>query len=411
VARRVLMIAYHFPPLRGSSGIQRTLRFAQHLPSNGWDPIVVSAHPRAYPSTGEDQLRDIPASVPVYRAFALDTARHLAIGGRYPDWLARPDRWWTWWFGAVPAALRAIRRYRPDVIWSTYPIATAHRIGLTLHRLTGLPWVADFRDSMTEDHYPRDPVVRAAYRRIEGATIARCARAVFTTPGAVRMYRDRYPEIPAVRYQVIENGYDETTFSGVAKSVATGPEGATVLLHSGLVYPQERDPRMLFRALANLKARGAITPATLRVVLRAGGHDDFLGEAIRSAGVGDIVELRPAIGYREALAEMLGAQGLLILQGSGCNHQIPAKVYEYLRAGRPILGLTDPAGDTAGVLRSAGVDTLAPLDDPQAIEQMLVSFVERVRAGRAPVASTAAVAMHSREHKARELAGLLDTLV
>jgi len=165
------------------------------------------------------------------------------------------------------------------------------------------------------------------------------------------------------------------------------------------------------RSTRSCSPKNEITPATLRVVLRAGGQDDFLGEAIRSAGVGDIVELRPAIGYREALAEMLGAQGLLILQGSGCNHQIPAKVYEYLRAGRPILGLTDPAGDTAGVLRSAGVDTLAPLDDPHAIEQMLVSFVEQVRAGRAPVASAAAVAMHSREHKARELAGLLDTLV
>ena len=39
--KKVLMIAYHFPPLAGSSGIQRTLRFAQQLPERGWQPIVL----------------------------------------------------------------------------------------------------------------------------------------------------------------------------------------------------------------------------------------------------------------------------------------------------------------------------------------------------------------------------------
>ena len=38
--KRILMIAYHFPPLTGSSGIQRTLRFVQHLPAFGWQPSV-----------------------------------------------------------------------------------------------------------------------------------------------------------------------------------------------------------------------------------------------------------------------------------------------------------------------------------------------------------------------------------
>ena len=40
--KRVLMVAYHFPPLAGSSGIQRTLRFVQHLPALGWQPLVLN---------------------------------------------------------------------------------------------------------------------------------------------------------------------------------------------------------------------------------------------------------------------------------------------------------------------------------------------------------------------------------
>jgi len=30
--KRILMIAFHYPPLRGSSGIQRTLKFSRYLP-------------------------------------------------------------------------------------------------------------------------------------------------------------------------------------------------------------------------------------------------------------------------------------------------------------------------------------------------------------------------------------------
>ena len=55
---------------------------------------------------------------------------------------ALPDRWTSWFWGAVPAGLSLIRRYKPRVLWSTFPIATSHLIALTLHRLTGIAWVA-----------------------------------------------------------------------------------------------------------------------------------------------------------------------------------------------------------------------------------------------------------------------------
>lgn len=87
--------------------------------------MVLSAHPRAYANSGDNQLCDIPSDVVVQRAFALDTSRPLSYKGRYPSFLALPDRWVSWLAGAGPAGVRLVRKYRPEVIWSTYPIATA----------------------------------------------------------------------------------------------------------------------------------------------------------------------------------------------------------------------------------------------------------------------------------------------
>ena len=408
VVKRVLMIAFHFPPLRGSSGIQRTLKFAQYLLGFGWNPVVLSAHPRAFVNAGDDQLRDIPAEVPVYRAFALDTSRHLSIAGRYPGFLALPDRWVSWCVGAVPAGWRLTRRYRPDVIWSTYPIASAHLIGLLLHRLTGIPWVADLRDPMTDEGYPSNPLTRRAYGWIERQTLAHCSVAVCTTPGAIKTYRTRFPEIPEERFALIENGYDEENFTQAAVAAPARAGGPFVLVHSGVIYPSERDPKPLFAALASLQSEGMLSAANFRLVLRATGHDGYLAELIREYGIESLVTLAPHMPYREALAEMLSAGGLLILQASNCNHQIPAKLYEYLRARRPILALTDPIGDTAAALRAAGVDTIAPLDDQAAIAAAIARFVPLAQEGKAPIASDDAVAANSRQSRTAQLARLLD---
>ncbi|WP_307721879.1 glycosyltransferase [Pseudoduganella plicata] len=346
----------------------------------------------------------------MHRAFALDTSRHLALGGRYPRWLALPDRWVSWVFGAVPAGQKLIRRHRPEAIWSTYPIASAHLIGLVLAKLTGLPWIADMRDPMTDVDYPVNPLTRRVYRWIEDRAVRHSCAVVCTTAGAVRNYQQRYPDVPPERFLLVENGYDEENFNGAPNPPPRDPAAPFTLVHSGIVYPSERDPVELFAALAALQAAGQLRPGELRVVLRATAHDEYLAGLIARHGIGAFVTLAPHIPYREALAEMLGADGLLVLQAANCNHQIPAKLYEYLRAGRPVLALTDPVGDTAGALLQAGIDTIAPLDRRDLIAQALLRFIGQVRAGTAPVATPSAVAGASRRARAAQLARLLDQL-
>jgi len=420
---KVLMVAYHYPPVRVSSGVQRTLSFSRDLLAHNWLPLVLSANARAYESTSDGQMADIPNEVHVTRAWGLDTARHLAVAGRYLDMMALPDRWSSWCLGGVLAGLVMIRRYKPRVLFSTYPIATAHLIALVLHKLTGLPWIADFRDSMTEDGYPRERRRRAVFVWLEQQVVKSCSRAIFTTPGAVEMYRQRYPQEPDNKWTLIPNGYNESIFRELESSLALGitPDGSRAmassstidptplkLLHSGVLYPSERDPRAFFAAVAALKKKGAVTAGNLQIILRASGHDNVYQRMLDEAGIDDIISLQPSIGYREALIEMLEVDGLLIFQSSNCNHQIPAKIYEYFRCRKPIFALTDRAGDTATTMLEAKIPSIVPLDDTALIETGLLSFIDSILHNTASVASEATIKKYSRQFGAATLASMLE---
>src|SRR5690606_32258303 len=144
--RKVLLIAYHFPPVAGSSGVQRTLRLAQYLPEYGWQPIVLTVQSSAYDRIDASSLAEIPPSCEVVRTPCLDARRHLSLRGRYPRFAALPDRWASWRLWGVRQGLRLVRHHAVDALWSTYPIATAHQIGAAIARRSRKPWIADFRD-------------------------------------------------------------------------------------------------------------------------------------------------------------------------------------------------------------------------------------------------------------------------
>lgn len=411
--KRVLIVAYHFPPVRVSSGIQRTLKFCTYLREYGWDPLVLTITPSAYEMTSPDQLKEVPDDVIVKRAFGLDTSRHLAIGGKYILRMAQPDRWISWWPGAVWTGMRMIGQYRPAAIMSTFPIATAHRIGLSLQKRSGLPWVADFRDSMTEPGYPRDPLTWKIQRKLEEQVVRHCAKAVFTTEPTRQMYAERYPKYDNSKWGVIENGFDEENFLDAEAELDSAPLGAPgqiTLVHSGVLYPKERDPRPFFTALAALKNSGRISARDIQVILRATGSDDYYRPMIQELGIGDIIRLEPVIAYRDALREMLRADSLLLFQGSVCNHQIPAKIYEYYRAGKPILALVDPAGISASMLREVGVPDIADIASADDIANALLRLSEGLKAGQRGGVGKAAAAKNSRKSRSAELAKLLSQL-
>jgi len=405
---RVLIIAYHFPPCAGSSGLLRSEKFSRFLPEFGWEPFVLTPHPRAYESVDPDSEGRVKATV--IHTFALDTKKHLSFRNSYFDWMALPDRWITWLFGAIPTGLRAIRKYQARVIFSTFPISTAILAGLILHRLTGLPWVVDLRDSITEEDYPKDARTRKIRRWIERQAILHASYVIFTAASTRRMYLDRYPMLSSDRCLLIPNGYDEDDFSSLQpsrheKAPVTEP---VRLLHTGVIYPEERDPLPFFRALSRLKQEGRISAADLRIVLRGSGSEKLFESAIKLLRIEDIVELLPHIPYRQALQECTDSDGLLLFQAANCDHQIPAKAYEYLRLGKPILALTTHTGDTASLLKEVGGATIVKLADEVDIYSAIPKFLETLRLGVHSLPSSLAVQQYSRRNQAAELANCLN---
>lgn len=408
--RSVLLITYAYPPCARSGGYLRPLALSRYLPRFGWRPLVLTAHARAFERVDYALNEDIPENTLVKRAFALDARRHLGIRERYPSLLALPDRWWSWWLGAVPVGLRLVRQHRPAVLWSTSPILTSHMIAWTLHRLTGVPWVADFRDPVSATECDGYRLAHRAPRTIERAALRHAQRVVFTAAGAAASYAQRYPERRA-GFAVIPNGYDERKYLDIPRPntvAGAGNGGMITLVHSGLLYADGRNPRNFLIAIAALKERGVVAASSLQVILRASGNDKEYTAQIECYGVGDIVHLRPSLTYSEALREQVNASALLLFQGRLYNRHIPAKVYEYFRAGRPIFALADTQGDTAALLREEGVTNIVPLDNAGIITEKLALFINALRSGTLKTPPFEQIARFSREAGTRRYARLFD---
>jgi hypothetical protein len=128
-------------------------------------------------------------------------------------------------------------------------------------------------------------------------------------------------------------------------------------------------------------------------------------------GVSELFELMPPIAYRAALEEMMAVNALLVMQASNCNAQIPAKIYEYLRAGKPILGLTDPNGDTAWVLKNSGINTLARLDSTAEIVRQLSLLLDQARRGLSELPQAQTVQQASRQMRSASMVLLLNEML
>lgn len=373
------MVAYHYPPEGSSSGVLRTLKFSKYLPALGWQPHVLTLREELYRIKDEQLLRDIPPDVVIHRTRAFDATYHLAVRGRYPAVFAVPDRFATWLPFGVARGLRVIRKYRVRVLFSTSPLPTAHLIAASLQSLTRLPWIADFRDPWIEDGlYPKPGSARYHVESVlEALVIRRATRVTVTTEHFRREMLARYPALRPDRIATILNGYDEDDFAGLDD---VGPASKFEILHAGLVTPEYRDPLPLLRALRACITRGWITHQDARVVFLGGGpylESRVFSEAVRELELGDIVQVLGRIPYRATIRRMAGAAVLLLLQASDDTRTlIPAKAFEYLRIGRPILALAGD-GATADLVRDNDAGIVTDAGDQAAIESALVSLYKR----------------------------------
>lgn len=398
--KRILMVALDFPPCK-SAGVQRTLKFAEYLMEFGWEPIILTVDESAHEQL--DHSQEVPAGIKhVYRSFSYNASRDFSIKGKYLSIMKEPDRWWTWRYSAVPLGKELIKKYQPDVIWSTYPVSTAHSIANKLANYSGLPWIADYRDPV-QSRYDNSikPVLNIA-QNIEAKVLNNAAKVVFTTQQASTLYQSIYPDLPLNKFHVIENGFDEGNFQleDVQSGVSENTKKFT-LLHSGAVYQNGRDPVEIFKAIAALKTKGLIAEDSFELVFR-GISGELYTDIINSLGIEKLIQFKPSISYVESLNEMMAADALLLIQGALFRNQIPGKLFEYIRSNKPILALTSKIGATSELLEDVEVAYSAEYADEVslAIEQLM----------RTETCERKNIARFSRYEKTRELVTLLDSL-
>jgi glycosyltransferase involved in cell wall biosynthesis len=343
----VLMIAFDYPPCTNAA-VQRTLKFSQYLPLHSWQPIVLTSVPSAYENKDTNQIVPKILEPYVYRAFVLDSARFLTIKGKYFGWTRIPDRWWTWIFDGFIQGRKLIKTLCPEIIWSTYPYTTTHLLAYLLHRFSGLPWVADFRDPVQFRYDKSINRYTSVFKWIEEKTIINCTKAIFTTKKAEALYRNIYPEY-ADKFITIENGCElenNKTITGIGLQTSDRFK----LLYSGYLYPNGRDPLPLFNALADLKKQDRINKTNFVLMFRGAGTGNVYANLLKDLDIDDLVEFYPAVSFQESIQEMMEAEALLVIQGELFNNQIPGKIYEYISAKKPILALTSAVGATAELL-------------------------------------------------------------
>jgi glycosyltransferase involved in cell wall biosynthesis len=209
----------------------------------------------------------------------------------------------------------------------------------------------------------------------------------------------------------ISNGYDPESFE--ANPVPPLSGRSVDVTHLGEIYAN-RDPASFLEAIRGLGPENMPEGQSLRVRFfgRLGTSPHRVEDLIRDGGLEPVVELCGQIPYFESLRAMVRADVLLLLDSPGRRSGVPAKLYEYLGARRPILALAEPDGDVGWVLRESGVPyRIAPPSDPRAIRRALLELLEDPRTASFGASANSAPARFTREALAGELAGLLDSCV
>jgi glycosyltransferase involved in cell wall biosynthesis len=382
---KLLLVTFYFPPA-GGGGVQRPLKFAEHLAAAGVEVHVLAPDDPQWIYRDEGLV--VPKSISVCRA------RYVGPAGRRPaeelfgrhgiDRLSRkvaltprrllvPDENVTWVAWAIPAAVQLIRRERIDVVLTTSPPTSVHLIGAAARRLTGVRWVADLRDSIVakSDRRYESAAVRLkeqAGRQVARMVARRADAVVAVTPTIADEERRLGGQGPIF---TIPNGCDFDDFEGVAYHRSDRFR----ITHTGSFFGRRTAQPFL----------EALTRADPVVVARFVG--DFRGAELEWAEqllLENRIELHGFLPRQRVLELQRNSEALLLLlpELGRRGKDVPSgKVYEYLAAERPILAVVPPDGAAADLIRDTRSGIVVAPDDPEALRAALDQMVDEWRRG------------------------------
>jgi hypothetical protein len=438
------MVAYNFPP-DGSAGVHRTLRFVQHLPALSWRARVVSLDTNHYQRYDPGLLDLVPDETDVVRVKAWDAWRALqtrrerrqherkgdvapvtADRTRTPKravfrarartlvraaeaWWYHPDPAMGWIRPAVRTATRLCAEKRPDVIYSTGGPWSSFIVAQRVSERTAIPYVLDFRDSWTMAYNDFEDFRPAWAMRSDRRTLAKLLRGaqaiIFRYQAEAQCYWRAYPGafVPS-HVHIIPNGYQ-----GEPEDFMSPTSERCEILYAGTLPPYRYDT--LLQALGILKATNPVRARRLRFIFVGDGMET-LAERAAAAGLSEIVDTRETVAYSEVSRLQRSAHALLLLGVKPARgyELCGSKVFSYLKANRPILGIVSPADEMAKILQQVGVSTIADPDSPCEIVSVVQRLLDAWSTGSlaALLPNRAACARYSSERQTAALARALE---
>lgn len=433
--RRLLYISPYFPPV-AKVGSLRPLKFARHLPAQGWTPILLTdVHPTDPLDPGV--LGHVPTGLQVHRDYGRHGAAawHRYLDGGPEAVPLRDGPWQARMRSVLPRALRNEDR-SPSFWWPAqevvplghhaleipHAVAAAHRVldstpcdavmvnsephaalfvGELVARERGLPFIMDLRDpwSVCELKRPRRPAPqRALVDRMERWLVERAACVILNTETTLADYRSHYADLPAERFTCIRNHGDAALIS--SGSWPPRPRFSMVFLGNFRPFV-EGD--ILLEALARLPALGVALDdvellVTGRVPAATRAH-------AASLGVSDALVDHPFVPYPE-VGTFLATTDLAISLNNATRQRIPAKFYDYAVTDRPMLVIADNP-ELVALAEGIGGATCHGLRDVDGVAR---AMADAFRAGRGRRVERRAAGLTSEDASAA-LARTLDALV
>ena len=395
-------------------------QFARLLPDFGWDVTVLTAKhretdiDRSAAAAVAERARVIEAWSPAGRIVKRGNAvpRHGIAG------LARrvartaavsivfPDREVFWAPGAIEAGKRAMREADHHAVIATYGPASNLIVGRALASSFQLPLIVDFRDLWSTLPMPVFPsrLHRAAAHRLERSVMKKASRLVAVAPAMAADLAATHGMAPDAAVS-ITNGFDPNDLARV-HDARPGGAGPFRLMYTGTVHIHYNlDP--FWRAIRGLADSGAITPETFRI--------EFVGNLslvdARRAGVADFIDVSPFVPHEQVFDAFARADALLVVETPGyyARYGYAAKVFDYVLTGKPVLGLVEAGGNTARLLRDAGVGYCVEPDDTSGAQQRLRELLAlKGRAPRRIDPDASPLREFNRRHLVAKLAEVLD---
>ncbi len=378
--KRFLILAYHYPP-SGAIGAKRPAQFAKYLSRMGYPVEVLTASRQDQPAEGVTYVPD-PAN-PLRKGRLAGMSHMLLRKFFFPF---EDSVVWSW--SLYRTAQRIIRESPENwVVLSTFPPISTHLAALRLRRKYPIRWAADFRDPLADAPSRRFALEEAHFRflsrRLSAATdrriersIARWAHLMIANTDVVAdHWRQSYPEL-ASKITHIWNGFDPEQR---LQAEPIPPRPYRLMAHVGGLY-HGRHPGLLLESLDRLLTSGGLNPGSFRLKLhgeteQGGIIDHTILDRLKAVGCVEVAPWTDSI--HEAQKVSTQADYLLLVDWKE-GLQVPSKIFDYIRIGRPILALTAKDSPSARILKDSGIPylILAPETPPAVVDKELLKFLQ-----------------------------------